>query len=150
MIFFLFFPFLFQIPDGAFFVHKGTNPEVDSYSAFFDNLKSVNSSTGLNNHLLKDSSASTVFICGLATDYCVGSTALDALDLGLNTFVVLDASRGIGAESSEKMLENIVAKGGVILNTRNVRAMMPASSGSAGLAGSGVILVTMLLVLTVK
>jgi len=71
---------------------KGTDPTVDSYSAFFDNNKK--NDTGLNQYL-KDHNISELFICGLATDYCVKFTALDAVDLGYTTTVILDACKEV-------------------------------------------------------
>ena len=120
--------------DGAYFVRKGTNPDLDSFSAFFDNIKSSDGSTGLDQHLLDVRNISTVFICGLATDYCVGSSALDSLSLGLNTFVILDASRGIADESIENMLNAIVDKGGIILNTADVEPLMMRARAAAAAA----------------
>jgi len=58
---------------------KGTNPEIDSYSGFFDN--DHRQATGLGD-FLKSKSVTEVFVMGLATDYCVKFTALDAIGLG--------------------------------------------------------------------
>jgi nicotinamidase/pyrazinamidase len=71
---------------------KGTDPQIDSYSGFFDNAH--RRATGLG-EFLRRREASELYLCGLATDYCVKFTALDAVGLGLSTFVVEDASRGI-------------------------------------------------------
>ncbi len=71
---------------------KGTDPSVDSYSGFFDNGRRA--STGLGEYL-KDQGVSEVYVCGLATDYCVKATALDAVELGLKAYLVEDASRGV-------------------------------------------------------
>jgi nicotinamidase/pyrazinamidase len=71
---------------------KGTDPQIDSYSGFFDN--GHRKSTGLGEYL-KDRAVGEVYICGLATDYCVKFTALDAVGLGLKTHLIEDASRGI-------------------------------------------------------
>ena len=65
---------------------KGTDPSVDSYSGFFDNGRRA--STGLGEYL-KDQGVTDVYVCGLATDYCVKATALDAVASG-----VQDAPRG--------------------------------------------------------
>lgn len=71
---------------------KGTDKQIDSYSAFFDNqhLKS----TGLG-EFLKQKNVKKVFIAGLATDYCVLYTVLDARKLGFDTYVISDACKGI-------------------------------------------------------
>ena len=50
-------------------IHKGINPEVDSYSAFFDNAKMGKTSL---EELIKDEEVSDLYICGIATDVCVG------------------------------------------------------------------------------
>lgn len=73
-------------------VHKGTQKTIDSYSAFFDNehLRS----TGLGEYL-KQKNIKDVYIMGLATDYCVKFSCLDAVKLGFNTYVIEDACRGV-------------------------------------------------------
>lgn len=71
---------------------KGTDAGVDSYSGFFDN--GHRKSTGLDDWL-KETGVTEVFVCGLATDYCVKFTALDAAQLGFKTSLIEDASRGV-------------------------------------------------------
>ena len=71
---------------------KGTDPHIDSYSGFFDNCH--RKSTGLGDYL-RGRGASEVHVMGLATDYCVKFTALDALELGFRTFIHLDGTRGV-------------------------------------------------------
>jgi nicotinamidase/pyrazinamidase len=71
---------------------KGTDPAIDSYSGFFDN--GHRKSTGLDAYL-KDQGVTEVSLCGLATDYCVKFTALDAVGLGFKTYLIEDASRGV-------------------------------------------------------
>jgi nicotinamidase/pyrazinamidase len=71
---------------------KGTDPSIDSYSGFFDN--GHRKATGLGDYL-KGRAATDVYVAGLATDYCVKFTALDARKLGFRTFLVQDASRGV-------------------------------------------------------
>ena len=73
---------------------KGTDPEIDSYSGFFDNGQ--RRATGLGDHLLEsEKGVLEVFVLGLATDYCVKFTALDARRLGFRTTVVEDGCRGV-------------------------------------------------------
>lgn len=71
---------------------KGADQAIDSYSGFFDNehLRA----TGLGDYL-KEKGVTEVTIAGLATDYCVKFTALDAVQLGFKTSVVIDACRGV-------------------------------------------------------
>ncbi len=71
---------------------KGTNVNIDSYSGFFDN--GHKNDTGLGQYL-KDQGVSDVYIVGLATDYCVKFTAIDAVQLGFKTFLIEDATRGV-------------------------------------------------------
>lgn len=72
--------------------HKGIDPRIDSYSTFFDNAH--RRSTGLGDYL-KARGVSDVYLAGLATDYCVKYSALDARHLGFSTYVIEDACRGI-------------------------------------------------------
>jgi nicotinamidase/pyrazinamidase len=71
---------------------KGTDPRVDSYSGFFDN--GHRRATGLGDYL-KERAAGDVYVCGLATDYCVKFTALDAVRLEFRTHLIEDACRGV-------------------------------------------------------
>lgn len=73
-------------------VYKGENPEVDSYSGFFDNNKL--NKTNLDD-ILKQKSITHVDICGLALDYCVKATAIDAKELGYNTTVLINATKAV-------------------------------------------------------
>lgn len=73
-------------------VFKGTDKKIDSYSAFFDNAH--RRSTGLGDYLRAEG-VTDVYILGLATDYCVKYSALDAIHLGFKTFLIEDACRGV-------------------------------------------------------
>ncbi len=77
---------------------KGTDHEIDSYSGFFDNghLKA----TGLGLYLASQK-VTHVYVCGLATDYCVKFTALDAYQLGLKVHLVEDACRGVNLKPGD-------------------------------------------------
>lgn len=79
-------------------IHKGTDLNVDSYSAFFDNRRK--NRTELEEFLRKES-IGKLFICGLATDYCVKFTAQDSMDLGFETVVIPDACRGVGVKNGD-------------------------------------------------
>jgi len=74
---------------------KGTDPEIDSYSGFFDN--GHRKATGLGDYL-KARDVTEVVIVGLATDYCVKFTALDAQELGFRTIVVQDGTRAVNLQ----------------------------------------------------
>ena len=73
-------------------IRKGTNKNIDSYSAFFENDKTT--ITGLDGYL-KSLSIDTIYITGLATDYCVFYTAMDAVKLGFKVYIVEDAVKGV-------------------------------------------------------
>src|SRR5436305_8980437 len=72
--------------------HKGIDPKIDSYSTFFDNAHRRH--TGLA-HYLEKRGIKDIYLMGLALDYCVKYSALDARQLGLKTHVVVDGCRGI-------------------------------------------------------
>lgn len=71
---------------------KGTDPNLDSYSGFFDN--GHRKETGLEGYL-KEQDVTDVYICGLAADYCVKFTALDAVKCGFNTWLYRGATRAV-------------------------------------------------------
>lgn len=72
--------------------HKGVDKFIDSYSAFFDNAHQR--ATGLGDYL-KNHGVEKVYLMGLATDYCVKFSALDAKHLGFDVYVIEDACRGV-------------------------------------------------------
>lgn len=79
-------------------IHKGTDPEVDSYSTFFDN--GHEKTTGLHEWLQKKG-IHTLFIGGLTTEYCVKYSALDAVELGYKVFVIEEACKGVNLNSND-------------------------------------------------
>jgi nicotinamidase/pyrazinamidase len=87
---------------------KGTDPELDSYSAFFDN--GHRRATGLTGYL-RTRGVTQVFVAGLATDYCVYFSAKDARSEGFEVAVIEDASRGIAAESIAAAKADLLALG---------------------------------------
>lgn len=84
---------------------KGTDAEIDSYSGFFDN--GHRKSTGLG-EWLQARGVTEIFVCGLATDYCVKFTALDAVKLGFKTNLIEDASRGVNLQRDD--VKNAIAE----------------------------------------
>lgn len=88
---------------------KGENPAVDSYSAFRDNDQST--TTGLRSYL-KAQLVTELDICGLATDYCVKSSALDAVEMlpGVKVRFIEDASRGIDPEGIKTAIAEMKSK----------------------------------------
>jgi nicotinamidase/pyrazinamidase len=100
---------------------KGVDPTVDSYSTFYDN--GHRRSTGLADFLRREG-VERVFLCGLATDYCVRFSALDALAEDFAVVVVADACRGVDLTpgDSEKALAEMAARGARVVQTRDVLA----------------------------
>lgn len=88
---------------------KGTDPDIDSYSGFFDNGRRKN--TGLAGYL-HDRNVSAVSVCGLAADYCVYFTAMDALAQGLDTYIVEEAVRPIDASAYRDKRTTFLQRGG--------------------------------------
>jgi nicotinamidase/pyrazinamidase len=99
---------------------KGTDPAIDSYSGFFDN--GHRRSTGLDDYLRRDG-VTDVYIVGLATDYCVKWSALDAVTLGFRTHVIEDGTRGVelAPGDSARALEEMRAAGVNITTSGDVR-----------------------------
>lgn len=98
---------------------KGTDPEIDSYSGFYDN--GHRKSTGLA-EWLREQGINTVYVLGLATDYCVKFTALDALHEGFKTFLVTDASRGVNLQPGDvdKAVAEVAAAGATLVVTKQL------------------------------
>ncbi|XP_043275082.1 uncharacterized protein Naam [Venturia canescens] len=110
-----------KIVDKAIKIYKGTNPEVDSYSVFWDNKKLTE--TTLSSQL-QGKGATDIYICGLAYDVCVGATAVDALTSGYRTILIDDCSRGVDLVDIEKTKAAVISSNGVIVNSSQVKAMI--------------------------
>ena len=106
-----------DIPPNAVFIKKGKNPDVDSYSAFWDNSKLK--ATELES-VLREAEITSVYVCGIATDVCVKATAIDALELGFQVFLVKEACRGVEENAIKKALEEISGLGGKIVSMAEV------------------------------
>ena len=89
-----------HLPHAGLIVRKGFRRDVDSYSAFLENDHQT--PTGLGGYL-RERNLSRLFLCGLAWDYCVGFSALDAKALGFEPVVIEDAVRGITPEGMRSM-----------------------------------------------
>lgn len=107
-----------KVVDKSVKVYKGTNPDVDSYSVFWDNKKL--SETSLNAQL-RGKGVSDIYVCGLAYDVCVGATAIDAITGGYRTILVDDCCRGVDLKDIEHTKETMVNQNGVIVHSREVR-----------------------------
>ena len=86
-----------DLPHAQLIIRKGCNPDIDSYSAFLEADRRT--TTGLSGYL-KERGIDTVYMVGLALDFCVMYSALDARAAGFNAFVVLDACRAIDMNGS--------------------------------------------------
>lgn len=97
-------------------VQKGTNPLLDSYSGFFDNGHVQ--ATGLGD-FLKSQGVNRVAILGLALDYCVKFTALDALDLGFETILIPDGCRAVNLQpgDDQKAISELESQGAKVLTS---------------------------------
>lgn len=102
-------------------LRKGRNPELDSYSAFLENDRKT--PTGLSGWI-SALSIDTIALVGLATDYCVKATALDARSLGLSVLVVSDGIRGVNAVpgDSDRALDEMRRAGCQILGSEEISA----------------------------
>jgi nicotinamidase/pyrazinamidase len=96
---------------------KGMNPSIDSYSGFYDNGKKK--STGLCGYL-KERKITEVYVCGLAGDYCVYFTAMDAIATGFKTSVIDDAVKSISEVDYQKAKKDLQKKGAEIVFTSSL------------------------------
>src|SRR5215831_2449816 len=96
--------------------HKGIERNIDSYSTFFDNAHRRH--TGLA-HYLEKRSIKEIYLVGLALDYCVKYSALDARELGFNTHIVLDGCRGIELAPGDidRAIDEMESAGAIILKS---------------------------------
>lgn len=86
-----------KLPTAQLIIRKGFHRHIDSYSAFME--ADHKTTTGLAGYL-KERAIDTVFVVGIATDFCVAWTAIDAVNLGFKTFVIADATKGIDLNGS--------------------------------------------------
>lgn len=98
---------------------KGTDASVDSYSGFFDNGRRKTTGMG---EWLKTQGVDALTIVGLATDYCVKFTALDAVELGFQTTVVSDACRAVNLSEGdgERTLKDMQAAGVDVITSKEI------------------------------
>jgi nicotinamidase/pyrazinamidase len=98
-------------------VKMGMDPQYDSYSGFQDDGgKKTNMEK-----LLKQEKINKVVIYGLATDYCVRATALDAVAAGYKVIMIKNLSRGVAPDTSQKAIEEMKAKGIVVLDDLDLK-----------------------------
>jgi nicotinamidase/pyrazinamidase len=97
---------------------KGMDPNIDSYSGFFDNGKKK--ATGMGAYL-KGRGITQIFVTGLAADYCVNFTALDGLELGFESTIITDATFPIDEENFKKRMIEFTSRGGKLINSGDIR-----------------------------
>jgi nicotinamidase/pyrazinamidase len=100
------------LPQAQLILRKGFRPQIDSYSAFFENDRKT--ATGLAGYL-RELRLTRVFLAGLAYDFCVGYSALDARRLGFEAIILFDACRAIDLNGSVKKIEAEFVQAGVTL-----------------------------------
>ena len=101
-----------RLTQAELILRKGFRPQIDSYSAFFENDRTT--STGLAGYL-RERNLTRVFLVGLAYDYCVGYSALDARRLGFPAIIIRDACRAIDLNGSVASIEAQFVAAGVEL-----------------------------------
>jgi len=113
-----------HLPKGTVVVSKGSDPEEDSYSAFqAQSLKGRDLES-----VLRELGVDELFVCGLATDYCVRASVLDATKRGFRVRVLRDAVRGVDVKSgdSEAALREMRDHGAGLAETRGLAKLLPS------------------------
>ncbi len=110
-------------------VYKGTDSAIDSYSAFFDNghLRS----TGLEDYL-RNRQVDTLYVLGLATDYCVRWSAEDALRLGFKVWIVQDGCRAVEPDKQQVVFEELCRQGARLTTSKELVDFESPQSSQAG------------------
>lgn len=96
-------------------IKKGLHCDYDSYSAFGAKEDKTNL-----DELLKSRQIRRVYCCGLAFDFCVGSTALDSAELGFDTYVIVDACRSVSNVTERQMTERLLKAGVKLVNSQDI------------------------------
>ncbi len=99
------------------YAYKGSRPDIDSYSAFYDNCK-LNETTL--NRDLKKHEITDIYVCGLAADVCVAATSSHGLDLNYRVIYIEDASRGVDVRDIEEQKRRLVSNGALMINSKQV------------------------------
>ncbi|KAN0021937.1 hypothetical protein ACTFIU_004083 [Dictyostelium citrinum] len=102
------------VKDKDIIINKGMDKEVDSYSAFYDNDKKTK--TALED-ILKKHSIVNVYICGLATDFCVLASCLDSVNSGFKTYFIEDCSKGVSNNGVDQSLQKMKDNGIIFINS---------------------------------
>lgn len=108
-------------------IRKGTNPNIDSYSAFYENDRKTQPRFEDGKTLTETLQAMGIkklVIVGLAFDYCVGWTALDAVKDGFEAVVLADATRAIAPDSTASMKKELAAAGVMVVNSSKLPGLL--------------------------
>ena len=100
-----------MLPKAELVIRKGYHPTIDSYSAFYENDRTT--PTGLGGYL-RERGLTRVFLCGLATDFCVSYSALDARREGFDVVVIEGACRAIDLDGSLAVARAAMRDAGVV------------------------------------
>ncbi|RKQ63878.1 nicotinamidase/pyrazinamidase [Thermovibrio guaymasensis] len=100
-----------ELPPDTFIINKGDRSELEAYSGFQGTLL---------DSLLRERGVKRLFICGVATDYCVKNTALGGLNLGYQVFILSDAVRGVSPQTVERAEEELLNRGALILEREEI------------------------------
>uniref|UniRef100_A0A7J3QDM1 nicotinamidase n=1 Tax=Ignisphaera aggregans TaxID=334771 RepID=A0A7J3QDM1_9CREN len=101
---------LLELPSNTIVISKATDENKEAYSGF--------DSTELDS-ILKARKVKRVFICGVATEYCVKATAIDAINLGYQTFILIDAIKGVNKIDSERVINELLSYGIIMLEIKD-------------------------------
>ncbi len=102
-------------------IRKGLDPEIDSYSTFYDNFH--RNPSGLQGYL-EERGVERIFIAGLAFDFCVRYSALDALEFTSEVYVIEDATRGVDEDSIAETKKEFKEKGIRLIRSAQVPALL--------------------------
>lgn len=110
-----------KLPEETIIISKGTDPKKDSYSAF--DGEDISGQSLFN--LLKILGIEELYVCGLATDYCVKETVLEALRKGFKVKLLLDAIKGVEIKKgdSEKAIEEMKKQGAKLINFKDLEEL---------------------------
>ncbi|WP_046756939.1 bifunctional nicotinamidase/pyrazinamidase [Kordia jejudonensis] len=99
-------------------VLKGQNPNVDSYSAFFDNnhLEKTEMDT-----ILKANGIENIYVVGLARDFCVKWTAMDGQELGYNSYFVIDATKAVDPSTDDEVIKELKESNVTIIKISDIQ-----------------------------
>ncbi len=100
-----------ELPPDTFIINKGDRPELEAYSGFQGTVL---------DSLLKERGVRRVFVCGVATEFCVKNTCLGALNLGYTVFVLKDGVKGLNRNSEEEAIKNLLQAGAVVIGSSDI------------------------------